>query len=125
MIIKPGIEPVLVAIYQYRPSITCRSYRSFDSKSWKCKLNRVLLGHARLKSHLQEVGIEDSNIYDCGEGIDDRPIEHVPLHCQLYNNQRDILESSIYSIDHRYDTLFSTINDLAFIPSFLQTCPSR
>ena len=71
-------------------------YRSFHSKSGERKLNRVLLGHARLKSHLQKVGIEDRNICDCGEGIED--IEYVLLHCQLYNSQRDTLESTIIII---------------------------
>ena len=51
-----------------------------------------------------KVEIEDSNICDCGKGIED--IEHVLLHCQLYNNQRDILESTIYSIYHRYNIGF-------------------
>ena len=91
-------------LHQYRPSITSKSYRSFHSKSGESKLNRVLLGHTRLKSHLQNIGIEDNNSCDCGKGIED--IEHVLLQCQLYSNQRDILESTVYSIYHRYNIGF-------------------
>ena len=91
-------------LHHYRPSVTSKSYRSFHSKSGESKLNRVLLGHTRLKSHLQNIGIEDNNSCDCGKGIED--IEHVLFQCQLYSNQRDILESTVYSIYHRYNIGF-------------------
>ena len=57
-------------LHQYRPSVTSKSYRSFHSKSGESKLNRVLLGHTRLKSHLQNIGVEDNNSCDCGKGIE-------------------------------------------------------
>ena len=45
--------------------------------------------------------------------------ENVLLHCQLSNNQRDILESLIYSI-YQGAILVSTIKDLAFFPSLMR-----
>ena len=69
-------------LHQYRHQLGVNPNAHSTPKSGESKLNWVLLGHTRLKGHLQKVETKDSNICNCGEGTG--YIEHVLLHCQLY-----------------------------------------
>ena len=51
--------------------------------------------------------------------------ENVLLHCQLSNNQRDILESLIYSIYHRSRTFLFSLQTIYFRQCNFSQCSNE
>ena len=71
------------------PTVSRNCYKSIGNIHGEIKLNRIKFNNTRLKQHLYNKALCDSPECDCEQ--DRETPEHILLHCNLYNLEREHL----------------------------------
>ena len=67
-----------------------------DSRCVAISYNRLLLNDTSLRAHQHRIGLSDTNVCDCEQGIED--VHHFLFECTRYRAARKILLQTITSI---------------------------
>ena len=84
------------ATHDIVPIVGLQMKQSPDSRCIAISYNRLLLNDTSLRAHQHRMGLSDTNVCDCEQGIED--VHHFLFECTRYRAARKILLQTITSI---------------------------
>ena len=92
--------------YLYMPTVCINTYKSTISRKAEIRLNRIILGHHRLKDRLHKIMPIAYPSAECHCGKDRQTTQHVMLHCSKHTNERDIMLNAVELAYHNHKVPF-------------------
>ena len=84
------------ATHDIVPTVGLQMKQSPDSRCVAISYNRLLLNDTSLRTHQHRMGLSDTNVCDCEQGMED--VHHFLFECTRYRAARKILLQTITSI---------------------------
>jgi hypothetical protein len=79
--------------HRLQPTVDSTSVHSMLDRYTESKANRISVGHTKLKEHLHIIGSTESQICECGIGIE--TVYHRVFECTRFSRNREQLTDSI------------------------------